>query len=361
MYKGISLALLFVVPLSVGQAENLLPNGGFEEGQGLAPTGWTMPLEQIASWDLRGGRTGRRVVTIGSSHKNGTFWLSDPISIVPGVEYRLTGWIKTFQAEGESTINIGWYRGDGWWTKTSRGKSLKGTNLWTKIEVVDTAPDNARAARIMVGRRKETSKGMSWYDDIVFEPTNPRDVAQSRPRPVPPKWDSVFESRESNTKPVAFPKLANIAPNSMLRDGTDEPTGWSKINPIAAEFKWTKKSSDVDGGLTITNSMLDDAGWISDAIRVRPGTEYTFLARLKLDGAYNVRLAIDWMDSKQKSIGVTLGSDDISRGDWTHSAVAGAAPSQAVFARLILVQQRSSGTATMDKVWFGPMNSVPNR
>ncbi|GAF91682.1 unnamed protein product, partial [marine sediment metagenome] len=116
---------------------NMLTNGGFELGTyspGGEPDGWQRDAFNYSNaeftWDNTQSHVGEKSVKISASIPNDARW----IQIVPvhtNTDYRLSGWIKTIEVNGEGPgtagANIGLY---GTWDHTT---GLVRTNDWTYV------------------------------------------------------------------------------------------------------------------------------------------------------------------------------------------------------------------------------------
>ena len=95
-----------LLPLAAS-ADNLLPNGGFEENSGWKPNGWVkgVDLKQVFAYDTDVKHSGERSLRVMDVWD---FARSYPICVVPAVQgakgYRLTFWAR---AEKEHTFRAG--------------------------------------------------------------------------------------------------------------------------------------------------------------------------------------------------------------------------------------------------------------
>ncbi|MCS6861730.1 MAG: hypothetical protein NZT92_15595, partial [Abditibacteriales bacterium] len=84
------LLCLSIVFLRAARAQELLPNGSFEEGQ-RTPTGWRTPMR--GEWNAGAAHSGRRFVSARSKHEE-VVWESESVKLQPQTDYRLSGWIR---------------------------------------------------------------------------------------------------------------------------------------------------------------------------------------------------------------------------------------------------------------------------
>src|SRR2546430_10119991 len=71
-------------------AQNLLPNGSFEDGA-LSPAGWNARPEGTVK--TNNAHSGRYSVS-GSTRRRAIVWESDTVTMNPQTDYRLEGWIR---------------------------------------------------------------------------------------------------------------------------------------------------------------------------------------------------------------------------------------------------------------------------
>jgi len=123
---------------------NLLPNASFEEGSGDAPQGW-----QPTTWDGAGklswasvGHTGTRSLKSATWGKNqcDCGWLAQ-VPVAPHATYRLSGWIKTQNVEGEglgAVLLVHEFQQP----PRRHTPPLTGTHDWTHVETVFDSQDH---------------------------------------------------------------------------------------------------------------------------------------------------------------------------------------------------------------------------
>ena len=166
--------------------DGLLQNSSFDEGarhwtmlQGAAHPGAERVFAELVIDDTvtRSGIRSARA----SGNIDTTYWWtleSDPVPVRPGRRYKLSGWMRTdnVRQEGAQYNNSNLYIRfvDASGERLTMGRlrvrateRLTGTNDWTKLERVVTAPEGA--AKAVVGCVLTVS-GTVWFDDIdLFE------------------------------------------------------------------------------------------------------------------------------------------------------------------------------------------------
>jgi len=167
--------------------ENLVFNPSFEEGADTQ-TGWTrrraFMLSQestpsIISIDKAVAHSGKQSLHISGSPDT-TVWHSiesKSIPVKPGENYRVEGWIKTkyvtavgrqplhcnlhvrFSNDQGASVRVGG-------SSVVVTRTISGTEDWTKVERVVTAPEGAVEARVGCVL---TCTGTAWFDDVKFQ------------------------------------------------------------------------------------------------------------------------------------------------------------------------------------------------
>lgn len=151
------------------RGQNLLNNGSLDVIHGSGP-GWWNPGRFDSSAkdgafetsDL--GRNGSKCVSISNSGERAA-WDACPIPVESGKTYRATGWIKTEEATGESSIALLWYKGNMWtYISEERTEYIAGTGDWFKASISGEAPRGATFVRVNLISTNNT--GTTRFDDI---------------------------------------------------------------------------------------------------------------------------------------------------------------------------------------------------
>lgn len=167
------------------QGNNLITNGGFEEGAliqhqdwvGGRPDGWSAWLAtrngQQVSVVNNGSHLGSRSVEIKHQTAARTAVAPQPITPVsPGLSYTVQAWLKTQDVEPADAgkgvyIRTQFCAANG--TKLKDGPTIpfvKGTTDWTLYEMKIEVPHDPQIARLKVEILLETGTGTVWVDDV---------------------------------------------------------------------------------------------------------------------------------------------------------------------------------------------------
>jgi hypothetical protein len=160
-----------------------LQNGDFEQGVADTVFYWTpdvwKPAESIMVWEPFGeGYQGSRSVSIEHTEENDSRWIQAVSGLLPGMEYRLSGWIK-----GQDIVNVTGGIGAnlclfGTWEHTP---GISGTFNWTKVSMTFIAPENGIAViGCRLGYWGNTTTGKAWFDNISLKSLELECVLDSR-------------------------------------------------------------------------------------------------------------------------------------------------------------------------------------
>ncbi len=176
--------LLPLVSLLPARAENLVPNGGFEDGLSGWSTvnAWYAQGEKglsVADLDpavVRGGAQSLRITGAGN---RGIALRTREIR--PG-RFVASGWIRCEGLEGaEATILLEWKAPDGSYLGGQAVGSVTGTADWTRVELAFEPPSEALTMSVDCLTSAPNS-GTAWFDDIEVRDTTPPD--DEAPGPV---------------------------------------------------------------------------------------------------------------------------------------------------------------------------------
>lgn len=159
---------------------SVLWDGGFEStvvGDGLA---WQYPKERrgvLASLDrLQKHSGGQSLRLVFSGKDNSGYAEACHYALVhPGVSYRLSGWIQVKDFDTGEGIRLRLSVPGGAGAETS---DVRGTQPWTRLSLLWTAPRGARLATVCVVRLagssfEENAQGSAWIDDVSLVPVFP--------------------------------------------------------------------------------------------------------------------------------------------------------------------------------------------
>lgn len=196
----LSLGTLFPTqqPTVWAATDNLLLNGGFEEGAFMptgAPTGWSKvqynPGRAQFAWDKSQAHGGSKSVKISADQLDDARWLQT-VTVQPNAYYELSGWLRTTNVQGENggggahlsveTNDIPFL---------ARTPKQRGTSDW---HYVRTLFANGSATQVTIGARlgdyADVSMGVAWFDDLALRQLTTLDFRVTpvlfRPNDVPP-------------------------------------------------------------------------------------------------------------------------------------------------------------------------------
>jgi len=172
-YLLVTLFFSFII-----NAQNLLPNGGFDEGT----SGWTHPYPdnfQI-NWDANDGNqnNGSMLLTTLNNSNNVNIAESTQIEVIAGKTYHLQAWIKpTLDTDTEGgSLWVNWYDGEVHWP-IGRGDGLfvftsDANGDWKKVEGDFQFPDSVKFISISPGisiqENNNSIASSVKFDDISF-------------------------------------------------------------------------------------------------------------------------------------------------------------------------------------------------
>ena len=282
-------------------AAELAPNPSFETSENkVDPDGWVRhPMGQKATWVKGIAKQGEHSVEIASSGKNGAFWMTEEmIAIEAGQSYLLTGWIKTENAWGDNQIKIAWYDKNGKWMKTAFSEAVNGTKDWTKISLEAVAPDNARMARLMVGRRHPAGDAKAWFDEVSFTLQNATQGLSEAADNGSPNWAATSSAQQARWQPMqqgeTLAELIRLP--GVSRELPVAASGWQKVGE---RFGTLTQDADL---LTIASTNDRAVGWASSPFNVQGQRQLLLATHVVRNGSYNLHLAIRWLDASGQQL-----------------------------------------------------------
>ncbi len=175
MLPRLWIVLALALP-SAALAEDLVTNGGFEQGGGSSAAGWqTHCAEGDYAFAIAGGaHSGTRClsITAGEGTTQGwARWYSSDLFLVAGATYRLSAWVRT---EGETTAHV-WMPG----VTPEFSAYLSKTPEWTRVEGTFTAEATGRQGLYLQSR----AGGTVYFDDvsITLAEAPPSDAGEEVP------------------------------------------------------------------------------------------------------------------------------------------------------------------------------------
>jgi len=136
------------------QGQNLVPNGGFEEGAD-GPKDWTLRGEAKGEWTQAAAHSGQRGLAIHGEGKGSGYWRSAPLSCSPNSIYRITFWARRetnatggFVISGPSTVN----------------RDIIPGLTWQQYQTLFKLPQHATNDFIRLGHWE--GRGTGFFDDV---------------------------------------------------------------------------------------------------------------------------------------------------------------------------------------------------
>lgn len=179
--RAICFGVACLLASSLPAAEDLLENGGFEEGFAGWHRVWSRTGDGTGAIDrqqFHGGEIAMRVEHAGT--KDWSFQRTQPIDVEPGQIYELSGWVR-LQGEGSATLCvtlrgpearvIDWAYG---------GRSNQRTDDWQLLKCRFVIPQNGRQ---MLPRLIGHGPSTVWFDDVSLRLVG--DVARMRSADLP--------------------------------------------------------------------------------------------------------------------------------------------------------------------------------
>lgn len=162
---------------------SVLWDGGFESsvaGDGLA---WQYPEERrgvVATLDRSQRHSGRQSLRLVFSGKDNSAYAEacHYVLVDPGVSYRLSGWILVKEFETSEGIRLRLSVPGNAGAASAETPDVRGTEPWTRLSLLWTAPRDARLASVCVVRLagssfEENVQGSAWIDDVSLVPVFP--------------------------------------------------------------------------------------------------------------------------------------------------------------------------------------------
>ena len=182
---------------------NLVANPSFEEGDGTGvPAGWVVDWhnlrDRLGRWQWDGAfpresriaHSGTRSAKLMWTPEEGMEWRQrwpDAVAVEAGQRYRLSGWVKTQDATGESYLALQLHRRNNEETGEHRSKPVSGTSDWRALSLEVGIPEGAEKARVVC--RSDANEGAVWFDDVSLirqgeasDPAKPKLAAERPPQ-----------------------------------------------------------------------------------------------------------------------------------------------------------------------------------
>ena len=162
--------------------------------------------------------------------------------VVPGLEYTITGWVKTKDVvEGDAGFHIRLKSDKGWLDGMAKNAMLKGTNDWTQITASFSAPPGAVKYNLFLSARY---KGEAWFDDIEIH-----DNLES--------WGVVKFSELQETLARLDTQARELSPAAPARELERLAGGVAKAQKLLAQIQ--KLPADRSLSLAARRRFVDEA------------------------------------------------------------------------------------------------------
>lgn len=283
-------------------ADNIAANSSFEidENTDGLPDDWTQSVQGGATATFAWTSTakfGSKAVSI----SNPTGWAVESSDMTPCTitdKYVVSAYVKTANTTGTSYVKADFYNVNNIWLGQSASKTIKGTNEWTRLQVVvDTIPANTTQIRATVGMN--TGTGTAYFDGVQLE----KGTALSAYNLID---NSSFERNAVlKTIPTSWTQSGNL---NLLNDGIDNSAAYVgnysvKLTGESGKNKYIKQHLNISGD---QNSSFMLSGW-SKQVGANPS-----------GGNYQMQVAIN---NNDLTIDTTNANDfDKTASDWQHVA-----------------------------------------
>jgi hypothetical protein len=303
-------SFLALCGLTGARAEELLSDGGFEEGT----AGWVSDTETLSavcgSAPVTGGKCAGLVVT-GTS--GSSLVRHDPVAVQPGGTYTLTASILMNDPSVTSvTLRISWDNGNGYdqplppLTYTSPAyQSLSIGSI--------QPPSGSTQAVISIGVLSDSSGARVYIDDVSFEGPRPAPTtasthtpaATAAPLPSSTSGPTSTPAPSPTSTVVPTPTPPAMATGCLLNGGFEEANGaalvgWEDYGGRLQQTATHRRSGSFAAAYT---SDSESTKWAYQAVHVQPDLAYTFDGYVLLDdpGVKEVFLRVSWYTSDDGS------------------------------------------------------------
>ena len=290
-----AVAFLALASRSPAEAQELLQNGGFEQGT----SGWN-GLAISTTGCLP--RSGSKALAISN------FAQQNIPALIGSGNYSLAGWLKAQSVSGSATVSLTWLdASESELTQTS--KSVSAGPDYTLLSVNVTSPAGAQSLRVRI----TVGSGPVCLDDMSLDgpppapPTEPTPSPEASATSAPaqqstaaatstPKPDA---TAKPTTKPAAIrePTAVPAAPGFAFVNGGFEQglDGWSKFGGTLGLIDAPVQSGAHAGRLT---SNTDSTKWAYQVVLVDSSQFYEFGGYVDSDGGVSrAYLRISWYES----------------------------------------------------------------
>ena len=286
---------------SPADPQNLLPNGGFEDGL----DGWAPPAGatlEVVDQPFESGDAAAKVTASGAPSVTlmTQYWR---VPVAPGAEHTLSVWVRS-DARADSVgpkvlrmeVSLEFVDTDGTRVGVLSTQRIEApTAGWQRVEVgPETAPTDATYARLRVTAEVSASGAVFYVDSAELTAGPPP------PTPAPTETPGDTPTSPTATEPSVFASLTN---------GDFELPG-------ATPYGWRAHAADAvvtpaGGSRTVTlTSRGSSTAWLHQSFAVEGGRWYEASGLLRpVSNAALTRIRVAWYASEDAS-GAQLSTDD---------------------------------------------------
>lgn len=217
---GVEDSVLITVASS-GGGTNLVLNPSFEtdaDVDGFPDSWWRRPEASADPSTARSGAVSLRVTP-------GSNYVFQNISLRPGAEYVLSGWIRVEGVSGGSGVWLSFHQLSASGATLGRTPEISGTTGWTFYQVRFVVPSDHQGGRLDLGY--EFTAGTAWFDDIS--------LTEAGASPPSPPSDSDGDGLPDSWEMEHFGNLSETAMGDPDSDGrtnlAEYQAGTDPMNP----------------------------------------------------------------------------------------------------------------------------------
>jgi len=160
--------------IEMGDGDNLLSNGGFEEGDGSVPSFWKRPGRGKWQWARGISREGERSVMVQDAPSGQPSTWEVSASCCPFERYSLSAYVRTQDVLPNglprgACLFVTFFSGERRLATSLQSEAVAGTSDWTRLALDFTVPEGATRMRIGVGM--SFSGGKAWFDSVKLHRT----------------------------------------------------------------------------------------------------------------------------------------------------------------------------------------------
>jgi len=303
-------------------------------------TEWRISTNPSVWQPLLLGMLSQKELELAAPAPANTGWITQAnIPIKPGQSCELSGIFSLYDALGGTSLAISWLNASGDEISRSLSGGIDGRQQHRLLSVRAVAPPGTASAKAIFLRQHSTKavpgSGKSVCKLLLL-------------RICHTEMAGVGGNLVANPS-VEKPATLNIVEKSGNSGLPGTPDQWFEIGEADAALEWSEKAAYSGAhALAICDSHGEKAGWMSAPFPISGGVSYRISMRLQLENAYNIRVAMEWIDAGNNGIAMTVSPTVGGSMEWRKITMEANAPKNAKMARLIVTQSRSSGSSIFD-------------